>query len=83
MPFLGIANDDAKEPQDTSDVEALERLKKLCTLGRHEHEAVVLERLDHELQVIHELGLDEFFLALVAIHRIASSQGHVVILVGY
>ena len=81
VPFLGVAND-AEETQDTNDLEAPERLKKLCTLGRHEHNAAVRQRLDHELHVIHELGLDNFFLALVDIHRFASSQGHVVLLEG-
>lgn len=81
MPFLRIIDASETTP-DTNDLEASDRLSKLCTLGGKEHDAAVQERLDHELQVIHQLGLDDFFLALVDIHRFAASQGHVALLEG-
>jgi DNA polymerase III alpha subunit len=81
MPFLGIANAPETTP-DTDDLDAPNRLKKLCTLGGHEHDAAGQQRLDHELRVIHELCLDGFFLALVDIHRFALSQGHIALLEG-
>ena len=67
--------------RESPELEAPDRLKMFCNLGNHEHEAIQ-KRLTHELHVIHELGLDDFFLALVDIHRFASSQGHVAILEG-
>ncbi|MFN4259512.1 MAG: hypothetical protein ACK4RK_09435 [Gemmataceae bacterium] len=79
IPFLGMAKGDEKEPQDTSDLEAPDRLRMLCNLGNHEYEAGGQKRLDLELNV---LGLDDFFLALVDIHRFASSQGNIVLLEG-
>jgi DNA polymerase III alpha subunit len=81
MPFLGIANAPETTP-DTDDLDAPNRLKKLCTLGGHEHDAAGQQRLDHELRVIHELCLDGFFLALVDIHLFALSQGHIALLEG-
>jgi DNA polymerase III alpha subunit len=81
MPFLVIADASETTP-DSSGLEAPDRLKKLCTLGRREQDAVVQQRLDHELQVIHELGLEDFFLALLDIHRFALNQGQVALLEG-
>lgn len=81
MPFLGIANA-AGTISDPEGLDATDRLKKLCILGGNEHDADGQNRLNHELQVIHELGLDDFFLALVDIHRFALSQGNVVFLEG-
>ena len=81
MPFLGLSNA-AETTPDTEGLEATDRLKKLCKLGGNEHDADGQNRLNHELQVIHELGLDDFFLALVDIHRFALSQGNVVFLEG-
>jgi len=81
IPFLGIANTSETTP-DTDGLEAPDRLKQFCTLGGIEQDSTVQERLDHKLRVIHELGLDNFFLALVDIDRFASSQGHISILEG-
>lgn len=39
-------------------------------------------RLDKELQVIHQLGLESFFLAMVDIYHFAKSRGHVILLEG-
>jgi DNA polymerase III alpha subunit len=82
MPFLGIGSGDSREPQDISNLEAPDRLKKLCTMGRDEQGDSVQKRLDHELDIIHALGLDDYFLALADIYRFASSQGHMLFLDG-
>ena len=82
MPFLGINNHVADELQDSQGLESVERLRMLCTSGNQGHESSVRNRLDHELHVIHHLGLDDFFLALVDIHRFAISRGHVITLEG-
>ncbi len=80
MPFLGVSNKVADEQVRSSG--SADRLRMLCTLGLEDQESSAKNRLDHELAVIHQLGLDDFFLALVDIHRFATSRGHVMTLEG-
>ena len=81
MPFLGVINHvaDGKEVRGSG---STERLRMLCTLGLEDQESSAQNRLDHELAVIHQLRLDDFFLALVDIHHFATSRGHVITLEG-
>lgn len=80
MPFLGSTNHVGEEQVRGSG--PADRLRMLCTLGLEDQESSGQNRLDHELAVIHQLGLDDFFLALVDIHRFATSHGHLMTVEG-
>ncbi len=78
IPFLGRAETD--EPPDDAKLEPGDRLRRRCE--SRSLDPALQGRLDHELGVIHRLGLDELYLALHDLYRFARARGHAAVVAG-
>lgn len=78
IPFLDRPFTD--DPPDDAALEPVDRLRRRCE--NRSLNPALQDRLDHELGVIHRLGLDELYLALHDLYRLARSRGHAAVVAG-
>jgi DNA polymerase III alpha subunit len=75
VSFIGRVRELDGQASELEGLEPAEQLKRLCDEALKSGSAMIKNRLQHELQTIRRLGLDEFILSLWKLHRLAIHLG--------